>query len=464
MTRRSKHRIHLVSLGCPKNLVDSERMLSLVGGHDYEVTADPEDADVVIVNTCGFIGPAKEESIDAVMEADRLRRDGGKCKGIIVTGCLAQRYEKELKSELPEADLILNLSQEREIVRHIDELLGRTRATYLDSIPRVTMTPDHWAYLRISDGCDHKCAFCAIPLIKGRNKSEPIEVLVAEAEHLATAGVREFVLVAQDSLRYGKDLYGEIRLVPLLEKLAAVEGIQWVRLMYTYPAFWSDELLEFYADSDKMCRYVDMPLQHIADPVLVRMKRATTKKRTLDLLDRLRKLMPGVGLRSSFIVGFPGETEALFEELLHFVEDTRFDTATCFMYSPEDGTAASELDAPVSASITAERFRRLTELQDRISTEINDGLVGTLQTVLVDGPATAGRPAEAGEGGRGDTTLPGYWGRMERDAPEIDGQVFLEAAEAGEGGNELGPGRFTEAEITGATSYELTARSTGKIW
>ena len=267
MTRRSKHRIHLVSLGCPKNLVDSERMLSLVGGHDYEVTADPEDADVVIVNTCGFIGPAKEESIDAVMEADRLRRDGGKCKGIIVTGCLAQRYEKELKSELPEADLILNLSQEREIVRHIDELLGRTRATYLDSIPRVTMTPDHWAYLRISDGCDHKCAFCAIPLIKGRNKSEPIEVLVAEAEHLATAGVRELVLVAQDSLRYGKDLYGEIRLVPLLEKLAAVEGIQWVRLMYTYPAFWSDELLEFYADSDKMCRYVDMPLQHIADPV-----------------------------------------------------------------------------------------------------------------------------------------------------------------------------------------------------
>jgi len=306
--------VHIISLGCPKNTVDSERMLGLLGGNDYNITDDPEEADVVIVNTCGFIEPAKEESIETILEAGKLKK-GGRCKGVVVTGCLSTRYEQELKQEMSgDADLILTLREERDIVRHVDRLLGRTRGHYVDALPRVSLTPTHWSYLRISDGCDHKCAFCAIPTIRGRHVSEPMEDLVTEAQRLADNGVRELVLVAQDSVRYGADLYGKAQLVPLLEQLAAVNGIDWMRLMYTYPAFWTDPMLEFYADNPKMCKYVDMPLQHIADPVLIRMKRATTTQKTLDLLDTLRRRMPGVGLRSSFIVGFPGETDADFEE------------------------------------------------------------------------------------------------------------------------------------------------------
>ena len=266
-------RVHVISLGCPKNTVDSERMLGLLGGNDYEITADPEDADVVIVNTCGFIEPAKEESIETIREASR-RKERGRCKAVVVTGCLSTRYEKELKQEMSgDADLILTLREERDIVRHVDQLLGRTRGHYVDTVPRTSLTPTHWAYLRISDGCDHKCAFCAIPTIRGRHVSESMEDLVAEAQRLAANGVRELVLVAQDSVRYGVDLYGKAQLVPLLEELAAVDGIDWMRLMYTYPAFWTEPMIEFYAGNPKMCKYVDMPLQHIAAPVLIRRRR-----------------------------------------------------------------------------------------------------------------------------------------------------------------------------------------------
>ncbi len=456
-------RVHVISLGCPKNTVDSERMLGLLGGNDYEITADPEDADVVIVNTCGFIEPAKEESIETILEASRLK-ERGRCKAVVVTGCLSTRYEKELKQEMSgDADLILTLREERDIVRHVDQLLGRTRGHYVDTVPRTSLTPTHWAYLRISDGCDHKCAFCAIPTIRGRHVSESMEDLVAEAQRLAANGVRELVLVAQDSVRYGVDLYGKAQLVPLLEKLAAVDGIDWMRLMYTYPAFWTEPMIEFYAGNPKMCKYVDMPLQHIADPVLIRMKRATTKKKTLDLLDTLRQRMPGVGFRSSFIVGFPGESDDDFEELLHFVEATRFDNATCFLYSDEEGTPAFELDGKLPADVVRERYRRLTELQERISGEINHAMVGTLQTVLVDAV---------------DETTDALTARLERDAPEIDGHVVIETEpEEGllqiGGAEDTGPGmaqpaglvgRFAQVDIIGAHPYELTARLTGTVW
>ncbi|SVD39281.1 uncharacterized protein METZ01_LOCUS392135, partial [marine metagenome] len=288
-----------------------------------------------------FIEPAKEESIDTIIEASRLKGDGGKCRGVIVTGCLSTRYETELKAELAEeADAVLTLIQEKDIVRHVDQLLGRRRGVYLDGLPRQSSTPRHWAYLRISDGCDHKCAFCAIPAIRGRHVSEPLEDLVAEAQRLSESGVRELVLVSQDSVRYGVDITGRSQLVPLLEQLAAVDGIDWLRLMYTYPAFWTEEMIAFYADHPKMCKYVDMPLQHIADPVLIRMKRATTKAKTLKLLETFRQRIPGLGIRSSFIVGFPGETDAEFEDLLAFVEESRFDNVTCFLYSREEGTSA----------------------------------------------------------------------------------------------------------------------------
>jgi ribosomal protein S12 methylthiotransferase len=437
MSEKKLQKVHLVSLGCPKNTVDSERMLGLLEGNEYLLTEAPEEADVVVVNTCGFIGPAKEESIDAIMEAHRLKQEG-KCKGVVVTGCLSTRYYDELQQELTEADKLLTIDDEVDIVRHVDEVLGVERTDYLTSLPRISLTPKHWSYLRISDGCDHKCAFCAIPAIRGRHKSEPVERLVAEAERLAAVGVRELVLVSQDSVRYGADLYGRPQLVRLLEALAGVEGIEWLRLMYTYPAFWTEEMIDFYAGCAKMCNYIDMPLQHIADPVLKRMKRATTRQKTIDLLAKLRDRLPGVGLRSTFILGFSGETDEDFDELLEFVAATRFDHVSGFLYSPEEGTSAFALGDDVEASVKELRYSRLTQLQERIATEINDALVGTRQEVLVD--------SWDGEV---------YYARMERDAPEIDGQVVID-----DGAAEVGS--FVEVEITDATPYDLNARVVGK--
>jgi ribosomal protein S12 methylthiotransferase len=437
MSEKKLQKVHLVSLGCPKNTVDSERMLGLLEGNEYLLTEAPEEADVVVVNTCGFIGPAKEESIDAIMEAHRLKQEG-KCKGVVVTGCLSTRYYDELQQELTEADKLLTIDDEVDIVRHVDEVLGVERTDYLTSLPRISLTPKHWSYLRISDGCDHKCAFCAIPAIRGRHKSEPVERLVAEAERLAAGGVRELVLVSQDSVRYGADLYGRPQLVRLLEALAGVEGIEWLRLMYTYPAFWTEEMIDFYAGCAKMCNYIDMPLQHIADPVLKRMKRATTRQKTIDLLAKLRDRLPGVGLRSTFILGFPGETDEDFDELLEFVAATRFDHVSGFLYSPEEGTSAFALGDDVEESVKELRYSRLTQLQERIATEINDALVGTRQEVLVD--------SWDGEV---------YYARMERDAPEIDGQVVID-----DGAAEVGS--FVEVEITDATPYDLNARVVGK--
>ena len=438
MSKLNSKKVHLVSLGCPKNMVDSERMLGLLRGNAYEIVPDPAEADVVVVNTCGFIGPAKEESIEAVMAAHQLKEEG-RCEGIIVTGCLAERYESELKSELVEADQILTIEEESGIVRHVDRLLGNSRQRYIESAPRVPLTPRHWAYLRISDGCDHQCAFCAIPLIKGPHRSEPVEKLVEDARDLAGAGVRELVLVSQDSVRYGADIYGRSRLVALMQALSEIEGIEWIRLMYTYPAFWTEEMIDFYATNEKICAYVDMPLQHISDHVLRRMKRATTKRKTLDLLERLRARIPSVGLRSSFIMGFPGETEAQFEELLEFVEATRFDYVTGFIYSPEEGTSASELDGEVPEEVKEERYRRLTQLHEEISAQINVDLIGTRHVVLVD---------------ENDEEEGISYGRMERDAPEIDGQVVIADGKAE-------AGRFVEVEVTEAHPYEVSARAVG---
>ena len=437
MNEKKSDKVHLVSLGCPKNTVDSERMLGLLQGNDYQLTDVPQEADVVVVNTCGFIGPAKEESIDAIMDAHRLKQEG-KCKGVIVTGCLSTRYYEDLERELVEADQLLTIADEVDIVRHVDGILGVERPEYLATSPRTSLTPGHWSYLRISDGCDHQCAFCAIPAIRGRHKSESIEQLVAEAERLAAGGVRELVLVAQDSVRYGADLYGKPQLVRLLQALAEVEGIEWMRLMYTYPAFWTAEMIDFYAECEKMCNYIDMPLQHIADPVLRRMKRATTRKKTIDLLARLRERLPGVGLRSTFILGFPGETEADFEELLEFMAETRFDYVSGFLYSPEEGTAAYALGDEIDEATKEVRYSRLTQLQERIATEFNDALIGTRQMVLVD--------AQDGEI---------YYARMERDAPEIDGQVIID-----EGRAEVGA--FAEVEITASMPYQLSGRVVGK--
>ncbi len=427
--------VHVVTLGCPKNTVDSERMIGLLQANGYRISAVPADADVVIVNTCGFIRPAKEESIEAVMAAQRWRH-AGRCRAVIVTGCLATRYRRELEQELPEADQILTIAQEAAIVEHVDQALGAPPRARVAVAAPARLTPRHWAYLRVADGCDRRCAFCAIPAIRGPQRSEPLERLVARAEALAADGVRELVLVAQDSLRYGVDLYGRPRLIALLERLAAVPGIQWLRLMYTHPGSWSDELLDFFASCPRLCAYVDLPLQHIADPVLRRMGRATTRRRIEALLERLRHRLPRAGLRSTFIVGFPGETEAQFEELLDFVAAARFDHAAGFLYSPEEGTAAARLADDVPAAAKEDRYARLTQVQEQVSADINAALVGTRHRVLVDE-----EDREAGV----------WYARMERDAPEIDGAVVIE-------GGQTAVGSFAEVEITAGFAYERHAR------
>ena len=427
--------IHVVTLGCPKNTVDSERMIGLLQANGYAIAADPARADVVIVNTCGFIRAAKEESIEAVLAAHRLRRTG-RCRVLIVTGCLATRYHTELQRELTEADQLLTIDQEAQIVGHVDRAVGATPRWQVAAAAPAALTPDHWAYLRISDGCDRACAFCTIPAIRGPHRSEPLERLVDQAGALGARGVRELVLVSQDSTSYGADLYGRERLVPLLEGLAAVEGIAWLRLMYSHPAFWTDELTEFLASCPKMCAYVDLPLQHVADPVLKRMRRATTRRQAEALLDRLRRRLPHIGLRSTFIVGFPGETEAQFQQLLDFVEAARFDHVTGFVFSPEEGTAACRLDGQVDAKVQEERYGRLTEVQERVSADINAGLEGTRHLALVDSV---------------DAALGVSYARLERDAPEIDGVVVIESSQTS-------AGSFAEVEITAGYAYERYAR------
>ncbi|OGG46217.1 MAG: ribosomal protein S12 methylthiotransferase RimO, partial [Candidatus Handelsmanbacteria bacterium RIFCSPLOWO2_12_FULL_64_10] len=368
-------RVNLITLGCPKNAVDSERMLRLLEINGYALTDDAGEADVIVVNTCGFIEPAKRESIETVLEAARQKSEG-RCQGLIVTGCLAQRYREELQAELREADRVIGLADERDIVRHCDELLKKApRPVRRDGGRRLT-TPGHWAYLRISDGCDRTCTFCAIPGIKGPNRSAPIEDLVAEAERLVAGGVKEIALVAQDTMRYGADLYGRPRLVDLVRALLRVEGLAWLRLHYTYPSGWREELIDLLATEERLCGYVDMPVQHISDPILRAMRRGTTARAIRDLIRRLRERVPHLTLRSSVIVGFPGETEADFEALCEFVEETRFNRLGGFLYSSEEGTDAGLLIDSVPEEVKRSRLDRLMEVQREISQEINEGYVG----------------------------------------------------------------------------------------
>ncbi len=428
--------VSIITLGCPKNTVDSEHMHRLLELNGYAVSERPDEADVIVVNTCGFIQPAKEESISTALDAADFKRDG-RCRGLIVTGCLAQRYNTELRDELTEADLIIGLAEESRIVEHCDRLLGRRREGPLKALDaRHLHTPAHWAYLRIADGCDRTCAFCAIPGIRGPHASLSIERLVAEAHRLAAHGCRELALIAQDTMRYGTDLYGSPRLVELLRKLVAVDGIEWIRLLYTYPTGWRDDLVELLASEPKLCAYVDMPIQHADDTILRSMNRGTTRNAIESLVKRLRDAVPDLTIRSSVIVGYPGETEARFEELLGFLEDVRFNRLVGFTYSHEENTAAGDLEDDVSEDVKQERMARVTALQEEIATETNLGHIGTRFRVLIDEP--------------GQTAGVDWIGRTRMDAPEIDGAVFL----TGEGET----GTFVEAEITDASGYDLYGR------
>ena len=430
--------VHLISLGCPKNLVDGERMLGLLEENGYVPTEEPEEADVVIVNTCGFIAPAKEESLDTIFEAARLKKEG-RCKALIVAGCLSQRYGAVLRRELPEADAILGLEDVERIAAHCDRLLGHRRPICSDGARltnpvRHLLTPKHSAYLRIADGCDNRCAYCAIPLIRGPYRSRPMEVLIAEARTLCEDGARELTLIAQDTTRYGVDLYGKPRLITLIDALSEIEALRWIRLLYAHPAHFSQDLIACIARNEKVCRYVDLPIQHISDSILRAMNRKVAGDDIRSLIRNLRSDVPGMALRTSLIVGFPGETDAHFEELLGVVVEARFERLGVFPYSQEEGTPAAAFKGQVPDQVKQERLDRLMMMQQEISSETHQALIAKRVQVLVDRP--------------GEETPIRWVGRTAWDAPDVDGNVLITEGDAS-------PGDFVRVAITDADAYDL---------
>jgi ribosomal protein S12 methylthiotransferase len=432
--------VGLVSLGCPKNLVDSEVMLGRLRGAGYEIATDAAQADVIVVNSCAFIDRAKQESVDTILEMAR-HKEAGRARRLVVTGCLAQRHDAELRREIPEIDATLGTGQVEDILAALE---GETRVggapptwVYDHTAPRVLATPGYLAYVKISEGCDYTCSFCIIPTLRGRHRSRPLDDVTAEVRALADRGVREVVLVAQDSTRYGLDLGMRDGLAQLLRRLGRVDGVRWIRVLYAYPATLSDAALEAIAAEEKVVKYVDIPLQHAADSVLQRMRRPTGRGNLLGLLERIRERVPGVALRSSFIVGFPGETDEEFEALLGFVGRAQFENVGVFSYSDEEGTAAHQLPGRVPPLVKANRRRQLMALQRRIARRKNRALLGRQVEVLV-------------EGTHPDSELL-LRGRMASQAPEIDGQVIVNDGSAP-------AGSFVRCEITEAHDYDLVAR------
>ena len=439
----SKGRYCFVSLGCPKNLVDSERMLGTLALDGYTLVSDPDGADFVIVNTCGFIEESRAESKSVIREMLALKEQG-RTRGVIVAGCLPERVGGSLRDELPGIDHIVGVWGRDEINRVADRLIGdaeEQRELFrpapiraLDDRARLRITPQHFAYLKISEGCDRTCTFCAIPKMRGKHVTKPIEQVVDEARELVADGVRELILVAQDTTYYGMDLYGEVRLADLLDELEQVEGIDWLRLMYLYPVNFTDRLIETIASSERIVPYLDMPLQHINSRVLKRMQRRVNRDKTVELVDRLRSRIPNLVLRTTFITGFPGESEAEFEELREFAGETRFERMGVFTYSPEPGTPAMKLDGHLPDDVKQVRRDVLMADQQAAAFEFSDSLVGYELDCLIDDQID-------------ETT---WSGRIYADAPEIDATVYVQ-------GNGVAAGDLTPVEIVGRRDYDLVA-------
>ncbi len=438
-----------VSLGCPKNTVDSERMLGKLAQDGYALTANADGADVVVVNTCGFIEPARQESMGVIREMLDLKRQG-RVGAVVVAGCLAERKKDDLLSEVPEVDQIVGVFGREEITRVVDRALQKRLADEqrslfrpapvkaLEDTARLRVTPRHYAYLKISEGCDRLCTFCAIPGMRGKHVTKPIEEVVREARELAADGVRELIVVAQDTTYYGLDLYGRVRLAELLRELDEVDGIEWVRVLYAYPEYFTQDLLETLAGAKKILPYLDMPLQHANDRMLRRMQRRVDRAATEELLARLRSAIPDLTLRTTFIVGFPGETEQDFLELCDFVRGQRFQRVGVFPYSREPGTPADRLPDHLPEEGKAERRDRLMAIQQEIAFARARERVGTEAELIVDAP---------------DPEVPGhYLARGHFDAPEIDCVVRLK-------GKNLRPGDLVRARVTGTDGYDLAARA-----
>lgn len=434
------YKVSMVSLGCPKNQVDAEAMLWLLKNAGMELTAEEAEADAIIINTCGFIEDAKQESIENILEAAKYK-NGGKCKAIIVTGCLAERYRDDVTAEIPEVDVCVGIGSNNDIANITKRAIeGNKTNTYGDksaldlNCERVLGGYPFSTYLKVGDGCDNCCTYCAIPKIRGRHRSRTIEDCVAEAERLAKNGVKELTVVAQDTTAYGTDIYGKPQLARLLRELCKIDGLHWIRTLYTYPDKIDDELLETVANEEKLVKYFDIPIQHVNGEILKRMNRKGDYKTLSALIDRIREKVPGVTIRTTLITGFPGETDEQFCELADFVEQKRFDRLGCFAYSAEEGTAAAEYPDQVDAQIKIDRMENIMESQMTISAQKNEEKIGTVTEVLIEG---------------WDDYIKCYFGRTPADAPEVDGKIFFMSS------RQLKIGDFVKVQINDCLDYDL---------
>lgn len=433
-------KVGMVSLGCSKNLVDSERMLYKLRERGYELVTEPGLADVAVVNTCGFIQSAKEEAIETIIELGKLKEDGT-LKKIIITGCLTQRYQEEAAELFPEADAVIGIGDNKDIIDILDHVLANERVVKFSSKldaeltgERIISTLPFFAYLKVAEGCSNCCTYCAIPQIRGKFRSVPMEEVLKEAQWLAENGVTELIVIAQDTTRYGEDLYGEPKLPELLEKLSEIEGIKWIRTLYCYPERITDKLLETIADNGKLIKYLDIPIQHCNGEILSRMNRWGDKERLSQLMAHIRKKVPDIVLRTTLITGFPGETEEQFSELAEFVQEQRFERLGCFAYSQEEGTKAAEMENQLSEEVKNHRADIIMEQQMLISAANNEKLMGKRLTAVVEGF---------------DKFAECYFGRTEKDAPDIDGKVFFTSE------NPLEIGDYVEIEISDTLDYDL---------
>ena len=430
--------VNIVTLGCSKNKVDSERLAASLS-HRYDIVHDSDKkSEVVIINTCGFIGDAKEESIDTILEYAELRR-AKKIKKLYVTGCLSQRYRKDLQEEIHEVDGFFGVESVQLIAKDILSQASADSETLrlCDSVPynheRILSTPSHYAYLKISEGCNRRCAFCAIPLIRGEHVSVPMADLLKEAELLAKKGVKELILIAQDLTYYGRDIDGQYHIVELVKRLLEIKEFEWIRLHYGYPQGFPDELLDLMNNEPRICNYIDLPLQHISTPILKNMRRGVDKEQTIHFVTNARNRVPGIAFRTTFIVGFPGETEEQFEELCDFVKEMKFERAGVFAYSPEEGTPAYEMEDDVPEEVKQERVDTIMAIQQNISLETNEKRVGTVEKVLIDRI-------------EGDY----YIGRTQYDSPEVDDEILISVDSA-----ELNVGDFVNVKLVKADYFDL---------
>ena len=442
-------KILFISLGCDKNLVDSEVMLGLLASRGYEMIDDEQEADIIVVNTCCFIHDAKQESVDNILEMAEYKKTG-KLKALIVTGCLAERYRQEIIDEIPEVDAVLGTTAYDKILDAVDEALEGKHFLEMEDLQalpvvdtkRQITTGGHFAYMKIAEGCDKHCTYCIIPKIRGTYRSVPMEQLIKEAEELAAQGVKELILVAQETTLYGKDLYGEKSLHKLLKELCKVSGIQWIRILYCYPEEITDELIQVIKEEPKICHYLDLPIQHANDEILKRMGRRTSKQELSDIVTKLRKEIPDICLRTTLITGFPGETEEQHQELVEFVDEMEFDRLGVFTYSPEEDTPAATMPDQIDEEVKLERQAELMELQQEIAFDTAENMIGREMLVMIEGKI-ADEPA--------------YVGRTYRDAPKVDGLIFVETGEL------LMSGDFAKVTVTGAEEYDLIGGLTNEL-